>query len=90
MESGKRRHLRCDFSQIITYSLLPQTDDKVLTGLLHDFSYSGLCIITYEPIQESQEILLKTGITKTSITAVARWCSNMGNSTYEVGLEFKN
>jgi hypothetical protein len=89
MESGKRRYLRSDFSQIITYSL-PQIDDKVSTGLLHNFSYSGLCIITHDPIQEGQEILVKSSLMSNSITAVVRWCSDIGNSTYKVGLEFKN
>jgi hypothetical protein len=90
MESGKRRYSRSDFSQIITYSLIPQIDDKVSTGLLHDFSYSGLCIITHDPIQEGQEILVKSSLISNSITAVVCWCSDMGNSSYKVGLEFKN
>jgi predicted hydrolase (HD superfamily) len=90
MESGKRKYSRSEFSQIITYSLLPSIDDTFTTGLLYDFSYAGLCIITKHPFQEGQEILLKTGVTRTSITAVVRWCSDMGNSTYKVGLEIKH
>jgi hypothetical protein len=90
MESGKRKYSRCDFSQIITYSLLAQSENKVSTGLLHDSSYSGMCIITHDPIQEGQEILLKSSLMSNSITAVVRWCSDMGNSTYKVGLKFKN
>jgi hypothetical protein len=90
MESGKRKYSRCDFSQIIMYSLLPHVDDNVLTGLLNDFSYSGLCIITHHPVQEGQEILVKSSLMSNSVTAVVRWCGDMGNSTYKVGLEFKN
>ena len=90
MESGKRKYSRCDFSQIIGYSLLPHIDDKVSTGLLHDYSYSGMCIITHDPIQEGQVILVKSSLISNSITAVVRWCSDMCNSTYKVGLEFKN
>ena len=89
MESGKRKYSRCDFSQIITYSILPQIDDKVTTGLLHNFSYSGLCIITQHSLQEGQEILVKNGLMSNSVTAVVLWCSKMGNSTYKVGLEIK-
>jgi hypothetical protein len=90
MESGKRKYSRCDFSQIIVYSLLPHIDDNVSTGLLHDFSYSGLCITAHHPIQEGQEILVQSSLMSNSINAVVRWCSDMGNSTYKVGLEFKN
>ena len=90
MESGKRKYSRCDFSQIIVYSFLPHIDDNVSTGLLHDFSYSGLCIITHHPIPEGQEILVQSSLMSNSINAVVRWCIDMGNSTYKVGLEFKN
>lgn len=89
MESGKRKYSRCDFSQIIVYTLLPHIDDKVLTGLLHDYSYSGMCIITHDPIQEGQEILVKSSLISNSITTVVRWCRDTSNSIYKVGLEFK-
>ncbi len=89
MESGKRRYSRFEFSQIIAYSLPPHIDNKVSTGLLHNLSYSGLCIIiTQHPLQEGQEILIKSGLLD-SITALVRWCCDTGNSTYKVGLEFK-
>jgi len=90
MESGKRKYSRCDFSQIIVYSLPPHIDNKVSTGLLHDFSYSGLCIITKHLLHEGQEILVESILTSNSITGVVRWCSDTGNSTYKVGLAFKN
>lgn len=90
MESGKRKSSRCDFSQIVTYSLLPHTDEKISTGLLHDFSYSGLCIMTNQLLQEGREIFVKSGLMSNSTIAVVRWCSNVGNSTYKVGLEIKN
>jgi hypothetical protein len=89
MESGKRKYSRSEFSQIITYSLLPCIDDKVTTGLLYDFSYSGLCIITKHSLQEGQEIFVKSGLTSNSVTAVVRWCIDMDDSTYKVGLEIK-
>jgi hypothetical protein len=90
MESGKRKYERCNFSQIILYSLLPHIDSKDSTGLLHDYSYSGMCIITNHPLQEGQEIVVKSGFMSNSIISAVRWCSNMGNSTYKVGLEIRN
>jgi hypothetical protein len=89
MESGKRKYERCDVSQIIAYSI-PSYDEKVSTGLLHNFSYSGLCIITQYPLQGGQEILVKSSMISNSTTAVVRWCNDMGNTMYKVGLEFKN
>jgi c-di-GMP-binding flagellar brake protein YcgR len=91
MEFEKRKYSRSAFYQIIPYSLLPYIDNKVSTGLLHDFSYSGLCILTLDHLQEGQEIVVKSGLmSSNSRTAVVRWCSDMKNSTYKVGLEFKN
>jgi hypothetical protein len=89
MEPGKRKYSRCDFSQIIAYTLPPHIDNKVSTGLIRDFSYSGLCIITRHPLQEGQEILVKSSLMSNPITALVRWCGDTGNSTYKVGLEFK-
>jgi hypothetical protein len=93
MEWGKRgysRYSRLAFSKCITYSLPTQIDDKVAPGLLHDFSSSGMCIIIHRSIQEGQEIIVKSGLMLSSITAVVRRCQDIGNSTYKVGLEFKN
>jgi hypothetical protein len=89
MELGKRKYSRCDFSQIIKYSLYPHIEGNVLTGLLHDFNSAGLCMITKHPLQEGQEIFLKSSLMNNSINAVVRWCTNTGSSTYKAGLEFK-
>ena len=90
MESRKRKYSRCEFSQIIRYCPLPSIDNEFTSALLYDFSYAGLCIITINPLQEGQEILIKSSLTSTPITAVVRWCNkNMGNSTYKVGLEIQ-
>ena len=90
MESGKRKYSRCDLSQIVSYSLLPHIDGKTTTGLLHDLSYSGFCIVTSQLLQEGQEIFVKRGLMSESVIAVVRWCSNIDNATYKVGLEIKN
>ena len=89
MELEKRKYSRCGFSQIVLYSLLTDIDDKVSTGLLQDFSYSGMCIMTLHPFQEGQEIVVKSTLLDHSITAVVRWCRDTSNSTYTVGLEHK-
>ncbi len=89
MKLEKRKYSRSDFSQIVRYSVLPHIDDKISTGLLRDFSYSGMCIMTHHPLQESQEIVVKNTLLYNSMTALVRWCRDTGNSTYKVGLEFK-
>jgi len=90
LELGKRKHERCTFSQIIAYSFPSGPGDNFSTGLLHDVSYSGLCVITRSPLQHGQEILVKSSLLSKATTAIVRWCSDVDNSKYKVGLEFKN
>jgi hypothetical protein len=90
MELGKRKHERCTFSQVIAYSFPSCFGDKFSTGMLHDISYSGLCLITRSPLQHGQEILVKSSLLSKATTAIVRWCSDLDNSKYKVGLEFKN
>ena len=87
--TGKRKHERCDLTQIVEYSLHPNTSGKYSTGMLRDFSYSGVRLITQHPLQPGQEIIMKSILMSYSITAIVRWCNDMGNNTYAVGLEFK-
>ena len=91
MGSGKRMYSRCNVYQMIHYSLLPCIDNKVLRGLLHDFSCSGFCMTTLHPLQEGQEISVKSSLMNNSMTSVVRWCSDTatGKSIYKAGLEFK-
>jgi hypothetical protein len=86
----KRRYSRCGFSQIIVeYSLASNNADRVSTGLLHDFSSEGLCIITHNPLEDGQEIIIKSMLTHESIHAVVCWCRETGNTVYKIGLALK-
>ena len=90
MELGKRKYERCTFSQVIAYSFPSCLGDKFSTGLLHDMSYSGLCLITRSLLQPGQEILVKSSLLSKATTAIVRWCCDVDSSKYKVGLEFKN
>jgi hypothetical protein len=88
MESGKRKYERCDVSQIIAYSIPSDNGHGSLTGLLCDYSYSGLCLISNQPLQDGQEILVKSSLMTDSTTATVCWCKDIGNNTYKIGLKF--
>ena len=90
MQPGQRSHERSNLNEIVEYFQHPDTSSQYLTGMLSNFSYSGLCIITHHPLQAGQEIIIKRFLMSYSITAIVRWCNDMGNNTYAVGLEFKN
>jgi hypothetical protein len=89
MSTGQRKNSRYDFSQIIEYSLQSSPTDKFLKGIIHDFSHSGLCMITNYPLSDGEEILIRSILTDDSRAAIVRWTIQMGNNTIKVGLEFK-
>jgi len=89
MTTGQRKNARYDFSQFIEYSLSSHPADKVLKGIIQDFSHSGLSMITNHPLSEGDEIVIRSILTEASRCAVVRWIVNMGNSSVKVGLEFK-
>jgi len=89
MTTGQRKNSRYDFSQLIEYSLLSHPADKVLKGIIQDFSHSGLCMITNHPLSEGEEIVIRSILTEDSRCAIVRWIVNIGNSSVKVGLEFK-
>jgi hypothetical protein len=89
MTTGQRNNSRCDFSQLIEYSLRSKPSDKVLKGMIQDFSHSGLCMITNYPLSEGEEIIIKSILTDDSRSAIVRWTIRLGDNTVKVGLEFK-
>jgi hypothetical protein len=90
MKYEKRRYSRCGIPHIIIeYTLTSHNTDTVSTGLLYDFSSEGLCVMTHHPLEEGQEIIIKSMLTHESIHAVVRWCCETGNTVYKVGMALK-
>jgi hypothetical protein len=58
----------------------------VLRGLIKDWSFSGLCLIAREPIDEGQEITVNSVVVPKSKKAVVKWHKGLGNGTYQIGL----
>ena len=85
----KRTYKRDDLMQMVHYAPSPHTSDAVLSGLIKDYSNSGLCLIAQQSLKKGQEIIVNSIIMPYSKTATVRWQQNIGNATYKVGLEFK-
>ena len=85
----RRTDRRDDLMQMVRYAPSLQTSDTVLRGLIKDWSYSGLCLIAHEPIEEGQEIIVSSVVVPSSKRATVRWQQNIGKDTFKVGLEFK-
>ena len=85
----KRTYKRDDLMQMVRYAPSPHTSDTVLSGLIKDYSNSGLCLIAQQSLKEGQEIIVNSVIMPYSKKAVVRWHQEVGNATYKIGLEFK-
>ena len=75
--------------QMVRYAPSPQTSDAVLRGMIKDWSYSGICLIAHEPIEEGQEILISSVVVSKSKKAVVRWHKKLRDGTYQIGLEMR-
>jgi len=85
----RRTDKRETLIQMLRYAPSPQTSDTVLRGLIKDWSFSGLCLIAREPIDEGQEIVVNSIVASKSKKAVVRWYKKLGNGTYQIGLEVR-
>jgi hypothetical protein len=85
----RRTDKRETLIQLVRYAPSPQTSDTVLRGLIKDWSFSGLCLIAREPIDEGQEIVVNSIVAPKSKKAVVRWYKKLGNGTYQIGLEVR-
>ena len=85
----KRTYKRDDLMQMVHYAPSPHTSDAVLSGLIKDYSNSGLCLIAQQSLKEGQEILVNSVIMPKSRKAVVRWNKDLGNGTYQIGLEVR-
>ena len=85
----RRKDTRETLMQMVRYAPSPETSDAVLRGMIQDWSFSGLCLIAHEPIDEGQEILISSVVMPKSKKAVVKWCERLGNGTYQIGLQVR-
>ena len=89
MIEERRAEKRETVIQMVRYAPSPETTDTVLRGMIMDWSYSGLCLIAHQPLEEGQEILVSSVVVPKSKPAVVKWYKSLGNGTYRIGLEVR-
>ena len=75
--------------EMVRYAPSPHSSDTVLRGLIKDWSYSGLCLVARQPLDEGQEIIVNSIVVPKSKKAVVKWNKDIGDGTYKIGLEFR-
>jgi Tfp pilus assembly protein PilZ len=89
MAPGKRKYDRDIASLIICYSISDHNSEKLWTAMMEDYSHTGLRMVTTHPLEEGQEILIKSALLEEPRLGVVRWTKINGDALYRVGLEFK-
>jgi c-di-GMP-binding flagellar brake protein YcgR len=85
----RRNYQRDELWEIVRYAPSPETSDTVLSGMIKDWSYSGICLMTLKPLENGQEIIVDSIVAPSSKKAIVIWQQYVGKDSYKVGLEFK-
>ena len=83
-----RKEERQDYPYEIEYVTDPLTTYEIFTAVAVNISNSGLCLYTSTPLNEGQEITIKSTIPAPSQIAVVRWIEKLNDFYYKVGLQF--
>ena len=84
---NKRAHMRHELQKEIQYILESQTD-QFLKGILTDISDAGLSLYVFQPLPEGQIIMINSDTQDLNKRAMVRWCSELGDNIYRVGIMF--
>ena len=69
----RRKHKRDDLLDVVSFAPSPDTSHAVLKGWIKDWSQSGLCLMTLQPLEQEQEIMVNHIVVPSSRRAVVRW-----------------
>jgi len=79
--------MRHELQKEIQYILESQTD-QFLKGILTDISDAGLSLYVFQPLPEGQIIMINSDTQDLNKRAMVRWCSELGDNIYRVGIMF--
>lgn len=66
---------------------LDLSSQEIFEGVIDNISEAGICLITSNPLEEGQEIIIKTDIFLPSHSALVCWVKSH-ETAYKVGLKF--
>ena len=81
----RRTSRREDLMEVVNYATSPHISTAVFRGWIKDWSQSGICLMTLQPLESGQEIIVNSIVVPSSKKAAVRWQQALGNATYKVG-----
>lgn len=83
----RRAYVRDDLQREILYTV-GCNDTATLRGITVNVCEGGLCFYIFHALNEGQLISIKRGPGDFRKRGTVRWIQQMGNTIYEVGLQF--
>ncbi len=84
----KRKNERRTFSENIEFSLSPPATEKKMLGSCVNISEYGMCIYTFDRVDEGATIEIKDVLPVPYKRARVRWVKVYSGNFYKVGLTF--
>ena len=81
-----REELRTGYQQAIKYVTSQFAGDTVCKGVTVNLSRSGMCLITFNQLEEGQQISIEKGL-KVSNPSTVRWVKKLDKDIYKVGVQ---
>ena len=84
----KRESERFDFPKTIDYSVEQQAAGEGLIGISINISQKGLCMYTFAPHSEGQQVVIKSPLPVEHRVATVRWIQKEDEGLFRIGLGF--
>ncbi len=85
---NKRAKVRFKFQRNIEYILDYRSDNEIFEGVITDITDEGLGLYLFNPLEVSQGITIKKGISEYFNKGIVKWCNKMGDNLYRAGMMF--
>jgi hypothetical protein len=84
----QRRHLRHPYKKTLEITIPSNPQRGSLVAISSNISEGGICIFTFKPLEEGQDIVFKTPIPVQHNKATVRWVKQINPTVYKAGVLF--
>ncbi len=86
----ERRHQRNSYWETLRISTSLDPQDKTLLVISSNISDAGICIYTFKPLKEGQEIVFKSDLPVPHHKATVKWVRQCDRDVYKAGAIFSS
>jgi hypothetical protein len=82
----KRRHQRNPYKETLEITIPSHPQKGTLLAISSNISNAGICIYTFKPLEEGQDIVFKNTLPVSHRKATVRWVKQCNRTTYKAGV----